>query len=476
MAPNKRHVCGCCGKAGHTLATCSMPGAEKLRALKRKVRVLEETKPKSRAGQKATRRPKSFKKLAAQRSKQYSGKNKLEKDAARKRLASRKIRGRGEEGSKAAYTDLLKAGFLQKPPKRCPKCSRGVLGQEAQPYPGRRQDLLYVRCNEFGCQARHSVTSFSPIPKQILEKFSCSQLRSALEHYTDAAGRAAPRASIGARVAYRHRKPVEKLYALLRKTEARAAERENKVMQLGGEVDCIRNVEGDGTLLRKMNVGPKSKTWGAQIAQQTMLMKKRWDAKQKRQKSGARGVMKKLKKSRFVHPKQWTVHIRYAALAERGGRISVVKLPSRLVAPGSPPPPESFGEIKKAKLMHRLSKTAFLFCDGAHAWKKLVDDMNETRKSRVRLENVTHLKQEYTRPVRRPMRGQSTIAGTQSIDQRWRWMKVYVPHSLKGRCASGVNPSLDEYVFSWQWRSNQIQKCASLWDALGALLRNCRAS
>ena len=63
------------------------------------------------------------------------------------------------------------------------------------------------------------------------------------------------------------------------------------------------------------------------------------------------------------------------------------------------------------------------------------------------------------------------LAGNQSIDSRWRWLKKYVPHSVKARapkgCPNPVNPLLDEYVYSWQWRTNCKAAGKSLWLQLG---------
>ena len=46
-----------------------------------------------------------------------------------------------------------------------------------------------------------------------------------------------------------------------------------------------------------------------------------------------------------------------------------------------------------------------------------------------------------------------------------------MPHSLKARFHRGVNPAIDDYVMSWQWRSNHLLDDGSLWTALGKLLR-----
>ena len=47
-------------------------------------------------------------------------------------------------------------------------------------------------------------------------------------------------------------------------------------MKLGGEIEGQRNIEGDGTLLRRMNIGAKSTTWAEEIAKaKEMIVKRR---------------------------------------------------------------------------------------------------------------------------------------------------------------------------------------------------------
>lgn len=469
MAPNKKHLCSCCGKPGHSIRTCPLPAAATILALRKKLREAKPSKP-ARPGQKAVRGPKSYGKLAAARSKAYSGDRKVIKDHKSKALREKKSHSKALEGSLSAYKELLEAGYLRKPPCRCPACSRGHLSKEPSPDPraGRRQDLLYFRCNENGCRMRHAATSFSPIPQHITQHFSCSQLRSALVSYT-ASGTKAPSVTEATKHAGMGRYTMKNLFDYLRKFEAQKAQDENATITLGGEIQGIRNIEGDGTLVRKVRLGAKSKAFAAEIAEAKARMEEKNRSRAKRS-----GVMKRLGKSKFVSPKHYNLHIRYAALCERAGRVTVVHLPPRVVPPANPPPPEAYEEVRESGLMERMSKKAFLFCDGAHAWNRLVTDYNKRNKASVKLENVAHYKHEFTRTVRRSRRGQSKIAGTQAIDQRWRWMKEYIPHSLKGRTPTGINGAIDDYVYSWQWRSNRRAECVALWGALGTALARAR--
>lgn len=168
----------------------------------------------------------------------------------------------------------------------------------------------------------------------------------------------------------------------------------------------------------------------------------------------------------------WTAHIRYAALAERGGgRITIAKLPLRLVAPHGPPPAEAYDELKEAGILERCGPKCTLFTDGAHAWPKLVQHHNRVAKSRIQVKQVAHYLAEYTKSVPKTRKGQSGIAGTQSLDQRWRWLKAYIPHSIKARQGRKDNPSLDNYVFSYQFRANTRASGRDLWGAVGNLVR-----
>ena len=74
--------------------------------------------------------------------------------------------------------------------------------------------------------------------------------------------------------------------------------------------------------------------------------------------------------------------------------------------------------------MQRMAKGSFLFTDGAHAWKKLVQHFNAKAKMRVTLEEVVHAKGQYTRRVKNTKKKQAKVAGTQSLDRRWGWLKT----------------------------------------------------
>ncbi len=141
------------------------------------------------------------------------------------------------------------------------------------------------------------------------------------------------------------------------------------------------------------------------------------------------------------------------------------RLPTRLVAPSGPPPPEAFDKLRDAKLLDRCDAKTYLFCDGAHSWAKLVKHQNRTMKTKIKIESVAHYKGQFTRTLKHVMKKQSSIAGTQAIDSLWRWLKNYLPHSLKGRVDRDVNPRLEAYVFSGQFRTNCRTRRLNLFEA-----------
>ena len=79
-------------------------------------------------------------------------------------------------------------------------------------------------------------------------------------NHGDESGTKAPRALLGAKLAYSSRDVVTHLYRTLRGFEARAAVQENRTIVLG-QAGKQRNVEGDGTLVRKFRISSRSKAW-----------------------------------------------------------------------------------------------------------------------------------------------------------------------------------------------------------------------
>ncbi|CAK0824867.1 unnamed protein product, partial [Prorocentrum cordatum] len=438
MAPSKRHRCSCCGKSGHTVATCPSPGAAVIKSLKAKISRLEKTSAKPRTGQLRASQPKSFKKLRRQRSKLYSAGHSEKRAIALQANLEKKTCSRGAEGSVAAREELVQAGFLARAPLRCPTCARGYLSDA--PCSRARggatnKDLLYFRCNDWGCHCYHGVMKFSKIPCKLIGQLSCVQLRSLLESYTGAAGQGSASARKAAKSAYCGYNVAHRLHRYLRGLEADAGDKENESMQLGGEIEPIRNIEGDGALVRKIRVSSKSTTWRTEIAE----AKKRTIAHLR-----LKACRAKKRPCKFVEPMHYMVHVRYVGLCERGGRVTAAPLPVRVVPPGTAPPPEAQGEDLKSGNMNRLvrKREVFLFSDGALAWSKIVEQRNKAGRN---------------------------IALSAAMDSRWKYMKSHIPRTLKAAKGRAVNPELRTYIMSWQWRQNLACTGGALWESVASL-------
>jgi hypothetical protein len=458
MARNgQKHLCSCCGKRGHTIAKCDLPGAKKIMALAKEIRVLKHITKKSRINQRVRRKPASFRQLLQKRSAQYSG------PGAKARCAAAKNMRRAKDptaivqfrGPLQCHEELVRSGFLHPPPRKCPVCNSGFLALPSTCPSRSDEDQLYCRCENHDCKSYLNVLKFSMFFEnwQRIRGISCSQLLNILKSYTNPAGNGAPRAATAAKMSGVNTQTVQHIFDILRQKECELGHAECGALMLGGDVETQRNIEGDGTVLRKLHVGNENPAFAQELAV-------------------ARAAWKTKHGSSPRPPKRWTVHVRYAALVERGGGLVVcVPLPCKVIAPNGPPPPEAFDELKDSGLLDHLSKGSFLFCDGAHSWPKLVKWYNAQRKTRFTLREVAHYKGEYTRFVKSAMKKQSHLSGTQAIDSRWRWLKQYVPFNLKGRANRSKNPALDTYVFSWVWRCNRKSKSESIWDSLGHAFR-----
>ena len=77
---------------------------------------------------------------------------------------------------------------------------------------------------------------------------------------------------------------------------------------------------------------------------------------------------------------------------------------------------------------------------------------------------------ECTRMFKQTKAGQSPLGGAQSLDQRWRWMKAYLPNSINGKVHKYANPAIDSYVYSYQFRVNATLHGGHLWPTIGKLV------
>jgi hypothetical protein len=105
--------------------------------------------------------------------------------------------------------------------------------------------------------------------------------------------------------------------------------------------------------------------------------------------------------------------------------------------------------------------TVFISLD---QWKQVVcEDFPELRFP----EQVKHYNGEYVKEVETPC-GHSDLAGTESIDQRWKRLDAHIPAELCTKRQREVSPDLWGYVCSWLWRHNLHGAC--LETSLGELV------
>jgi hypothetical protein len=115
-------------------------------------------------------------------------------------------------------------------------------------------------------------------------------------------------------------------------------------------------------------------------------------------------------------------------------------------------------------LLKQLRPGTVVFADGAQSWKEVV---REDFPQLCFPKQVVHSQGEYSKEVQTPA-GHSGLAGTQSLDQRWKQLDRYLPAELHTKKDHGVNPDLWTYVYSWLWRHNL--RGESLLSSLGELL------
>ena len=166
----------------------------------------------------------------------------------------------------------------------------------------------------------------------------------------------------------------------------------------------------------------------------------------------------------------WQGHVRVAGLKQRDGAGVIVRLPVKLVPPGSAPPPESAQELKDASLLDRLSSTRVttLFSDGAPAWPNAARGLE----GKVKCVAVSHKRWEFTRklPLKKKPSSMSSVAGTQCVDRWWQSLDRFIPSQLHKKLGKGkgLNENLFSYVFAFVWR-DQLPRDVDMRAALGAL-------
>ena len=117
----------------------------------------------------------------------------------------------------------------------------------------------------------------------------------------------------------------------------------------------------------------------------------------------------------------------------------------------SKPPAESCKEILSSNLLKNCRMNSILYTDGCLGWKKAAK--TSFRDKRFAVRSVIHKKSEWTKACK--VDGQKKLAGTQVLDRTWMWMKKFIPHSIKNRGNSVLNPRLWDYVYQFVYRHNK---------------------
>ena len=258
MPPNQSKRCLLCGRHGHNLRTCPLPGASALRQLRaqqsskreRKSRVLRGT-----GAAAARKRGPPMKKQwlkPAQRRKQYSGSFQKPSRAA---SGHRHWRGPSSTGQtpESALQELIQAGYVQIP-DLCPTCHYGALEG-----PFARKDVqqpghLHVRCKDWDCRARFNVLHFCPLLENIGRPLSVTpqKLLALVVQYLS---KSAPRLYEAVHFNGLHNRVVLQVNDELRRLEANEGRRLLHKIRLKGDVEL------DATALRKVHISSTNEGW-----------------------------------------------------------------------------------------------------------------------------------------------------------------------------------------------------------------------
>ena len=81
------------------------------------------------------------------------------------------------------------------------------------------------------------------------------------------------------------------------------------------------------------------------------------------------------------------------------------------------------------------------------------------QRQRCAVRSVIHKKSEWTKACK--VNGKKKLAGTQVLDRTWMWLKKFIPHSIKNRGNSVLNPRLWDYVYQFVYGHNK-----DLWETI----------
>lgn len=321
------HVCGLCGQKGHNVASCTLPGAEEFRRLKRfqRTQTAQNAKDvgrkKNRLG--GGRQPEKHSRRAT---KAYSGaqavaKKREVRNARRRKVCSGQV---SIVQIRLELDDMQQHGLLKKP-GRCPRCKRGNL------YENQRGSSLHVlyRCSDNDCRFSISALAHGSLfPPNIGRTFNAKQLNEVTKQYAYATSSLNVLAI--AKSAGVHHKGVRRLFAWFRAAEAEAGLEANLSARLRGAVEV------DASKLRTIKVSRKSVTWADEI--------------KKFQENGG---------TKSKRCKYYIAHICLLGGFERRSSCSVLEaMTPRILAPSSRPTAESLQDVADSGIMTKLTKNA----------------------------------------------------------------------------------------------------------------------
>ena len=133
------------------------------------------------------------------------------------------------------------------------------------------------------------------------------------------------------------------------------------------------------------------------------------------------------------------------------------------------PPQESIAEIVSSQILTRIQSGSVCYADGCRAWQGAAKQ--QVPGKRLKFEQVKHNRGEFVKRLgRKPRPCASSLAGTQSLDRRWDWLKKPLPRQLHThKDARKDFQSLWQYLWSAVWRKHAGPQVL---EKLGQLARN----
>ena len=229
-------ACGLCGRQGHSVLTCNLPGAEAFRKMRRQLKVKQKQ---------AGRKPKEQERLEKKQRKAYSGNS-----AGKKKQAALEKKTKGgicDVCPLEAVKRLQKLGYL-KTVSRCPTCDVGRL---SEPFVWQRvTKQVYRKCKAEECRCKmNCLTQSSVFAPSVSRGLSPQQVYTAVAAYTNTGSGKTPGTVRQAKLLGCGMKALTRLYDSLRQHEARLGRLQCESFRLRGQVEC------DGSSVRSIIIG-----------------------------------------------------------------------------------------------------------------------------------------------------------------------------------------------------------------------------